>query len=203
MVFIDLLTAELFAIGFAGLGLAYLVCRGYCLYKNGSKNTGYFKSAALPIGVFGFYILLTGLYGQFTWPLPGAYNILFYDVYTLAGLVFIALALALRTEAETHYVGFFGLLVGAMAVYYGNVGYGLGLTSAPLALLGLYSLLGLAGIFGYPMTLIVDKLRSGSKIKGNTWALVVLAFMLCMVFGSLLAIFIAASAVPAHLMNPP
>jgi putative membrane protein len=203
MAFVDILTSQLFATGILGLIIVITTLRAYLLYKNGKKHYRSLRGAAIPLGVIGFYIILSGLYGQFFWPLPGSYNILFYDIFTLSGLMFVAFAWALHSDIDTQPVGFFGLMVGLIAIYYGYEGYILGLTSAPLALFGLYSLYGLAGILSYPMTVLLDRADLGMKIKWVGWYVLAAGFLIFLALGSILAIYIAASAIPVHLASPP
>lgn len=203
MTFIDLLTSQLFVLGFIGLLVASITIREMLLYKSGRKHHSNFKAGALPLTVLGIYAFVTGLYGQLTWPLPGSYNILFYDVYTLMGLLFISLAWTMRSDLDTQHVGFFGLLIGLVTIYYGIVGYNIGLTTVPIALLGLYSLFGLAGVLSYPMTIMFDRATSGVRNRSVWWVVLVVAFLIAIIFGSLLAVFVAASAIPAHLLTTP
>jgi putative membrane protein len=161
------------------------------------------RSGQIPLALLGLYILITGLYGQFTWPLPGSYNILYYDIFPFWGLFLLASAWALHSKLKLQFVGLFSLLVGAMAILYGFAAYNLGLSSVPIAVLGLYGLFGLAGIFGYPMTLMFDRAQEKLKHKWFGWKIIVWIFLIALVLASLLAIYIAASAVPVHLKSPP
>ena len=119
------------------------------------------------------------------------------------GLLFISLAWTMRSDLDTQHVGFFGLLIGLVTIYYGIVGYNIGLTTVPIALLGLYSLFGLAGVLSYPMTIMFDRATSGVRNRSVWWVVLVVAFLIAIIFGSLLAVFVAASAIPAHLLKTP
>ena len=94
-------------------------------------------------------------------------------------------------------------MIGLVTIYYGIIGYNIGLTSAPIALLGLYSLFGFAGVLSYPMTIMLDRANSGVKNRSVWWVILVVAFLIVITFGSLVSIFIAASAIPAHLLKTP
>ncbi len=203
MAFVDILTSQLFIIGFVGLIIVSMTLRAYFLYEHGKRHYRSLKGAAIPLAAMGMYIIITGLYGQFFWPLPGSYNILYYDIFTLSGLLFVSFAWALRSDIDTQPVGFFGLLVGIITIYYGYEAYVLNLSMAPLAVLGLYTLYGLAGILSYPMTVLLDRLDLGLKPKWTGWYAIGITFLLLLTFGSLLAIFIGVSAIPAHLASPP
>lgn len=78
------------------------------------------------------------------------------------------------------------------------MGYAAGLSQAPIAVLGLFSLFGFAGILGYPVTLMLDRAGEGNKNKWMGWRVIILAFWILLMLGSLLAIYIAMMAVPAH-----
>lgn len=204
MPFVDTLTSELFVLGFAGLSVAYMVVRAYLQSRHSARAIGAFKSAIAPFAVFGAFMVISGLWGQFTWPLPGSYNILFYDMYALAGLVFIAMAWSIRSGADLQNVGFFSFMLGFVSIYYGYIGYTLGMTTSPIGLLALYSLFGIAGVLGCPLTLMLDRIRSGARVSVDSrWVALLAIFLIVLVLGSLLAIYIAAAAIPAHLANPP
>ncbi|MGC9132887.1 MAG: DUF981 family protein [Nanopusillaceae archaeon] len=47
------------------------------------------KEGSIIFIILGLFMLITGLYSLFTWTLPGPYNILFYDLYPIAGLLFL------------------------------------------------------------------------------------------------------------------
>ena len=82
-------------------------------------------------------------------------------------------------------------------------GYHLGLTAAPIALLGLYLSFGIAGVLGFPVTLIFDKEEALTKKISVGWVVIMLLFCLFLFLGSMLAIYIGVLAVPAHLASPP
>lgn len=204
MVFIDDLAFQLFAISFAGLLLVYTVLSIYLgCRKKGTYTPDRLKSAILPIAVLGSYMLISGLWGQFAWPLPGAYNILFYDVLLSFGIMLISFALAVKYDARLEYVGLLGFFLGIMVIFYGISGYNLGLTKSPLALLGMYSLYGLAGIFSFPVLLIADRLPGPKKKIRRSWYLIFIIFCILLLLASLLAGYIGIAAIPAHLASPP
>ncbi len=184
-------------LGFSGIIIACLALRA--LSWRGKDNESKARPFAAVLGVLGFYTVATGLYGQFAWPLPGSYNILFYDIYTLWGLLIVGLAWSLRDRLKLQPLGVLATLMGFMSLYYGITGYGLGLTQSPIALLGLYSLFGISGVLGYPATRMFDE----AGRKSGIWKAVGMIFVIALVLGSLLAIFIGAAALPAHLASPP
>jgi putative membrane protein len=172
-------------------------------FKNGKKHYRSLRGGAVPLFVLGLYAIVTGLFGQFFWPLPGAYNIVFYDVYTLVGLLFVSIAWSLRSDIETQHAGMFSLLMGFAVIYYGIEGYLADLAKPPILLLALYSLFGITGVLGYPMTVMLDRSDDGDKLKWKGWKIIAFLFFLFLLLASLLALFIVAEALPAHLMSPP
>lgn len=203
MAFVDLLTSQLFVLGFIGLVILYLVVETFLNFRSGKKHAHLLESGAIPLGLLGAYALVTGLYGQFTWPLPGSYNILFYDVYTLSGLLMVCGAWAMRRNARLGSIGFLAMLLGGMVLIYGFAGYSQNLTLEPLALLALYVCYGLAGILGFPVTVMLDRAKDGVKNKSKLWVVLVVLFGLLLLVGSITSLAIASAAVPAHLLSPP
>ncbi len=204
MPFVDNLAYQLFSLSFAGFLLLYTISSMYLVYRKGKRNFGdYTASASVPLGMLGAYMLVSGLWGQFTWPLPGSYNILFYDPLISLGILLVAFSLSVRYKARLEYPGFLGLMVGVMTIIYGIVGYNTGLTSAPMALLGLYFLYGLAGIFSYPVSLIADRLPGLKKKPWTGWHVVLVAFWILILLASLLSAYVGILAIPQHLLSAP
>ena len=79
----------------------------------------------------------------------------------------------------------------------------LGLTAAPIALLGMYLLYGIAGLLSYPMSLMFDGLHQMKWDKKVVCQIVLWAFWLVLLFASLLSAYVGLAALPAHLANPP
>ncbi|MGC8648906.1 MAG: DUF981 family protein [Candidatus Micrarchaeia archaeon] len=202
-IFVDILTSQLISIGFAGLLIIYLTIEGYFAYKHKEPLIEKVHAASIPLLIIGLYIFITGLYGQFIWPLPGSYNILFYDIYALFGVIVLALAFALKYKTELHYIGFIALLFGFFAVYYGYVGYSLGMTTAPLGMLAMYALFGIGGIASYPLTLAYDKIIEKKKAGSTLDKFFLSVFVLAIIIASLIAFFIVFSAIPVHLKAAP
>ncbi len=204
VVFIDNLAYSLFMISFAGFMLLYLISTIYLDYRKKKKEFSLqLNSAAVPLFMIALYMVVGGLWGQFNWPLPGSYNILFYDPFISFGLVIAAFVASIKFKTKFSFVGFFALLVGIMVIIYGIVGYNLGLTSAPIALLIMYFLYGLAGICAYPVSLIIERLPGMQKSVWVGWSLFLLLFWVLLLFGSLLAGYVGIAAIPAHLLSAP
>ncbi len=205
MAFIDNLAFSLFAISFAGFLLLYTISSMYLIYKK-KKNATFsdtLRSSSVPLGLLGIYMFLMGIWGQFTWPLPGSYNILFYDPLIAFGIILLGYAVSVVYKSKLEYIGALGFFVGLMVIIYGIEGYGIGLTSEPAALLALYFLYGLAGVFSYPVSLIADKLPGLHKNPWKGWHTILVIFWLLLLLGSILSFGIAAIAIPTHLVSAP
>lgn len=138
-------------IGYVGV-LAYLSMRKNDL--TGVKNA--LKGAAIPVGSVGLIATTLGVWGEMVWPLPGSYNILFWDAYVLFGVVFLVLGISMAFNLKLQYAGFFALLSGGVTIAYGWNGYVAGMTKDPLDTLLLFAGFGLAAIMSFPATVLVD-----------------------------------------------
>ena len=204
MVFIDNLAYSLFSVSFAGFLLFYTVISIYLSYKRKGKNfTDHLNGASVPLALIGLYVLVTGIWGQFSWPLPGSYNRLFYDPFVSFGRVLLAFSLVIRLKGRIDSAGFLGLMVGVMVIIYGIEGYGLGLTQVPLAMLAMYFLYGVAGIFSYPVSLLLDRFPGVQKKFWKGWYVILVVFLTVLFLASVLAGFIGAVAIPSHLFRAP
>lgn len=204
MTFIDNLAFSLFAISFAGFLSLYIlasICLSY--RRKGRDFFEYVRGASIPLGIVGGYLLIMGLLGQLTWPLPGSYNMLFYDPMVAFGMVMLSFAVTAKFGRRLNYAGFLGLLFGVMVIIYGVSGYNIGLTEVPFALLAMYIAYGVAGIFAFPVALLIERLP---ELKGQLWIgwyLVLAVFFLSLLAASVIAGYIGVLAVPSHLASPP
>lgn len=204
MVFIDNLAYSLFSLSVAGFLVIYLVLSVYMAYRKNKKDYNERMNGVFaPLLVVSVYMIISAAYGQFAWPLPGSYNILFYDPLASFGLLLLALAITLRYKYRLRYVGFLGLLFGAMTIFYGYQGYLIGLTKSPIALLGMYGFYGLAGIFAYPVSIMMERITMSKNKPGALLTICLVIFLLAMLAAVLLSAYIAIEAVPAHLLSPP
>ncbi len=207
MVFTDNLAYALFSLCFAGFLILYLVVSEYFAFirkdRNYANYTIRLEAAKAPLMLVGAYMMIMGLWGQFTWPLPGSYNILFYDPLLSFGMIVLGLGLTIHFRVKFEYVGFFGLLIGIMTIIYGIQGYSIGLTEEPIALLALYGFFGVAGIFSYPVALIMERIPGMQKSPWIGWTLCLVIFVLAMLAASLLAGYVAFSAIGGHLISAP
>ncbi|MGD0728778.1 MAG: DUF981 family protein [Candidatus Micrarchaeaceae archaeon] len=204
MVFIDNLAYSLFAISFAGFLILYTIISIYLAYRKKQKDfSSYLKSAIVPLAFIGIYMLLMGLWGQFTWPLPGSYNTLFYDPLISFGILLLTFSISIKYNVKLQYVGFLGLMVGIMVIGYGITGYQIGLTAAPVALLLMYLFYGFAGIFSYPTALIADRLPGFKKNFWKGWHLMLILFLAFILLASCISAFVGAAALTQHLITAP
>ena len=204
MVFVDDLALELFMLSLAGIVSLYTTGAAYRYYKsNGTKGIkDSMRSGAIPIGTLGAVMLILGLFGEIAWPLPGSYNILFYDPFMLISITLLGVAASLWTRQNMQYVGIFSMFAGLLAIYYGINAYLMKMTSSPLAMLGLYVAFGIAGVFTYPATLIYDRLPAKSKVS-NIYTSMLIVFWIFLLLASILAAVVGVAAIPQHLLTPP
>ncbi len=213
MGFVDELALELFFVAFIGFLMDYTVIAIYRDYraryirKSNSKVSieSHLQGSIYMFAAIAVFILVMGFYGEVTWNLPGAYDLLFYDPFIMLGILTLGFVLSVKYNQKLQYVGLIALFMGLVLIEYGISGYNLGYTNSPLALLGLYATFGVAGIFAYPTTLVMDKYRENGSNKPLNKSLVIyiILFLIFLTLGSLLAAYIGGVAVPAHLAAPP
>ncbi|MCL5732465.1 MAG: DUF981 family protein [Candidatus Thermoplasmatota archaeon] len=203
MAFIDDLAMELFTLSLVGVVSIYLTGSVYIAYRKGIKDIEeVLKPGVYPLGILGGIITIMGIYGEMTWPLPGSYNILFYDPYLIIGLILIIMAVSIAMKQKLQFTGILALFSGLIAIYYGANAYMDKMTSSPIAMLGLYIAFGLTGVFTYPTTLIYDMLPGKAKVS-KLWTVVLVIFWIGLVVSAVLAALTAIEAVPQHLLSPP
>ena len=203
MAFIDDLAMELFTLSLVGVVSIYLTGSVYIAYRKGIKDIEeVLKPGVYPLGILGGIITIMGIYGEMTWPLPGSYNILFYDPYLIIGLILIIMAVSIAMKQKLQFTGILALFSGLIAIYYGANAYMDKMTSSPIAMLGLYIAFGLTGVSTYPTTLIYDMLPGKAKVS-KLWTVVLVIFWIGLVVSAVLAALTAIEAVPQHLLSPP
>ena len=203
MAFIDDLAMELFTLSLVGVVSIYLTGSVYIAYRKGIKDIEeVLKPGVYPLGILGGIITIMGIYGEMTWPLPGSYNILFYDPYLIIGLILIIMAVSIAMKQKLQFTGILALFSGLIAIYYGANAYMDKMTSSPIAMLGLYIAFGLTGVFTYPTTLIYEMLPGKAKVS-KLWTVVLVIFWIGLVVSAVLAALTAIEAVPQHLLSPP
>jgi putative membrane protein len=223
MTFVDTLAFQLFSLAFVSGLLFYSGIVGYATYRKfGPRATlDHLKAQAVPLGGMGLIIFSIGLWGEVVWPLPGSYNILFFDPYVLLGVVLIAFALSVTFGRRTQYVGFLAAMTGLLSIYYGASAYQLGLTKEPFEMFLLYVALGGTAVFTFPVTLWIDRIileplsTAGAATAEPTGATPMLLAQTKVIFGgfllfllfavgsAILAILIGGGALPQHLSYAP
>ena len=203
MVFIDDLAFELFTLSLVGVVSIYLTGYAYLYYRKGLKDVEtIMRPGAFILGILGVIIVIMGIFGEMTWPLPGSYNILFYDPYLLFGIILVSVSSSIILKQKLQFSGILALFSGLIAIYYGVNAYLDKMTSSPIAMLGLYLSLGLTGMFTFPATLIYDLLPSRDNVS-KFWTLILVLFWVGLIVSSVLAALTAIEAVPQHLLKPP
>ncbi len=203
MVFIDDLAFELFALSLVGVVSIYLKGYAYLYYRKGLKDVEtIMRPGAFILGILGVIIVIMGIFGEMTWPLPGSYNILFYDPYLLFGIILVSVSSSIILKQKLQFSGILALFSGLIAIYYGVNAYLDKMTSSPIAMLGLYLSLGLTGMFTFPATLIYDLLPSRDNVS-KFWTVILVLFWVGLIVSSVLAALTAIEAVPQHLLKPP
>ncbi len=174
------------------------------------------RAGALVLGSLGAVIGLLAIWGEFTWPLPGAYDLFFFDSLALLATLILSFALAVGFRYPTHFVGMLGVVSGFGVMYYGYRAYTLSLTKAPLETLLLFLGFGGVAVLSYPVTLFLDWFVVGPSVPGadplptdptprypKMWTLFLGLFLLVVVLAGIAALAYGFSSAWAHLASPP
>lgn len=163
--FVDYLTIFMGDIVAGFALLLYFVWSGMELQKS--------KAFAPAFGAVGLIGVITGLHMTLTWPLPGTYNIVFGEAFTLYGFVFLAAAFALAKEWDLTPVTIFGLVAGVYALILSAAVLKYGLTKHPTETFLAYLGAGLTGV----LSPVVWKLRNNKVIRVLAIILLVLTLI--------------------------
>jgi putative membrane protein len=163
LAFVDDLAVELFILPLVSLILVYTTARAHRAYQQGEFEEArrYLSDGAPTLLILGSVISILAVWGEFTWTLPGSYNILFDDVFLLLGIIVVSFASSILLGRGVQAAGLLSLGSGLVTVWYGINAYWLGMTKEPEALLALYTLYGLSAIVAYPETRILDRILGG------------------------------------------
>ncbi len=207
MPFIDDLALELITLVMVSGLVVYLTGLTYLEYrKSGPENVeSTLRLGMFPLGFLGAVIVVLGLWQEMVWPFPATsslYNIAFGDVYLVFGIILLAVALTIAFKQKLQIVGFFALLGGIMAIYYGSIIYSEGLTKSPLGTLAMYTSFGIAGIFTYPATYAYDSMAEGKR-PGMGYGVMLIIFWLFFIFAAAFAAIIGVPAVLEHIQSTP
>lgn len=203
--FVDDLAISLFMMAIAGVLLLYMTGGVFLDYRRKGLKSIYdhITPGVVPFMVLGLAIVAMALFGEFVWPLPGSYNILYYDTFLMLGITVLSFSVSAMKRLKLNYVGMLALLSGLMAVYYGIQAYAIKLSNAPLALLALFVTFGIIGILAYPVTLLLDILPGEKSKHPMLWYALLAAFWVFLIIGVALAALLGGAALPGHLVSPP
>ncbi len=185
--------------------------------RNDLERAGtHLREGGVLLGILGLLLGVVALWGEFTWPLPGRYNLFFFDPLMLLSLLLIGFAVATWYRLPTHFVGMLGLVIGAGIAYYGARGYLVSATNDPFETLLMYLGFGAVGILSYPATLYVDWFVTGPRNTGadplpsgpkpanpNMWKVLLGLFLLMVVLAGVAALLYGFTAAWSHIESPP
>jgi putative membrane protein len=184
--------------------------------KDTVRANTHLREGATILGLLGGFLALFGIWGEMFWPLPGAYNLFFFDVVVMLSLLLVAFALAVHQKFPTHFVGMLGVVIGLGVLFYGVRAYQLNLTKDPWTTLLLYLGFGTVAILSYPATLFVDWFVVGPASPGSDplpsppipnypwiWRILLSAFLLVVFLAGLAAVGYGIETTWGHLASPP
>jgi putative membrane protein len=176
MVFLDDLALVEVLLLLAASVLAYGgVMAWWAIRTNDPKGLrGVLRGMAIPLGALGVTTLGLAMWGEMAWPFPSymaGYNIFFFDVMVLMGLVLVAYAVAAAYSLRMQFVGVLALVAGGVTLFYGWTGYTASpaFTKDPFDTLLLYAGFGLAGVLALPATVIVDYYLVRTDAQRTPW----------------------------------
>ena len=174
------------------------------------------RGGAAMLGFLGLFLATLGWWGEFVWPLPGQYNVLFYDPTLFGGLLLIGFAVVIQLKLPTQYLGVAAGVTGLGIAYYGARGYQLGLTKEPLEMFLLFLGFGITAALAFPVTLFLDRyvlepsMSPGSSGAGGTappypaiWNVPIFAFLALAALAGIAAILMGFNTLWSHLQYAP
>jgi putative membrane protein len=218
MAFIDDLTLILDLLILVTVAIFYTSFSVWVQYrrKDSERSLGHLQEGAALLAVLGAGIGLVAIWGETTWPLPGAYDLFFFDPLYMFSLILIAFGIAVWRGLPTHLVGILAAVMGSGIVYYGARAYELSLTKDPLETFLMYLAFGGMGIMAYPATLFIDwfvvgptNARASPLPSGPTpdypwlWRVLVGLFLVVVVVAGIAAVAYGFSSAWSHLQSPP
>jgi putative membrane protein len=184
--------------------------------KDAQRALSHLREGSFILAMLGGLIGVIALWGEFTWPLPGAYNLYFFDPLIMLALLLVAFGTAVTFRLPTHFVGMLGVVIGSGVIYYGSRAYWLGLTKEPFETLLLYLGFGAMAILSYPATLFVDWFVVGPQYAAaaplpstptpaypKLWTVLLGLFLLVVVLAGIAALLYGFSTAWSHLESPP
>ncbi|MGI0133175.1 MAG: DUF981 family protein [Thermoplasmata archaeon] len=174
------------------------------------------RGGAITLGILGLFLSLLGFWGEFAWPLPGQYNVLFYDPTLFGGLILVTFAIVVHLRLPTQYLGVIAGITGLGVAYYGARGYQLGLTKEPLEMFLLFLGFGLTAAAAFPVTLFADRyvIEPATRApSGNSpspappfpriWNLPILLFLVLAALTGIATILMGFNTLWSHLQYAP
>lgn len=186
--------------------------------NDGARAWSHLREGAFVMTLIGGIIGLIALWGEFNWPLPGAYDLYFFDPLMLLALLTVGFGLTTIFRMPTHFVGMMGIVIGCGVIYYGaRADYYLRtVTLDPFETLLMYLAFGGLAIMAYPATLYVDWFVTGrqnpalqpissasSPTSPRLWAVLLGIFLVLVILAGISAAAYGLSAAWGHLESPP
>ncbi len=185
--------------------------------NDAARAATHLREGAFVLTILGGLIGIIALWGEFNWPLPGAYNLYFFDPLLMLALLAVTFGIAVILRLPTHFAGALGLVIGCGVMYYGvRADYYLALTQDPTETLLLYLGFGAVAILAYPVTLYVDWFVQGRQnpslspiasaltpTSPRMWTILLGAFMIMVALAGFAAAAYGLSAAWSHLESPP
>ncbi len=182
-----------------------------------ARAASHLREGAFIMTILGATIGVIAFWGELNWPLPGAYNLYFFDPLLLLAFLTVAFGLTVLFRLPSHFVGMLGVVIGLGVMYYGvRAEYYLKLTQDPIETLLLYLGFGGVAILSYPATLYVDWFVTGRQNASVTplasaptpayprlWAILLGLFIVMVVLAGIAAAAYGLNAAWGHLENPP
>ncbi len=185
--------------------------------NDNARATASLREGAVVMTLIGGLIGLIAVWGEFNWPLPGAYNLYFFDPMLLLALLTVSFGITVLLRYPTHFVGMLGVVIGLGVMYYGvRADYYLALTQDPVETLLMYLGFGAVAILSYPAALYVDWFVTGRQHPSVTpitsaarptyprlWTILLGLFIIMVVLAGVAAAAYGLSAAWGHLESPP
>ena len=184
--------------------------------KDPVRALSHLRQGSFLMALLGGLIGVIGLWGEFTWPLPGPYNLYFFDPLMMLALLLVGFGVTVRLGQPTHFVGMLGVIIGGGVMYYGARAYYLSLTKDPFETLLLYLGFGGVAILSYPVTLFVDWFVVGPRNSSvaplpsdeqptypDLWMALLGLFLVVVVLAGIAAVVYGFSTAWSHLESPP
>lgn len=179
----------LFLLGSASAIIFYLTVISFARYLK-SKKVDLYKvvdGGVMPILVIGICMFMISAYLKVTMSMPEPFIHLILNPVMAASIVFMAFALTVDARKEVHYVGLLALLTGLLTIYYGIIGYQLGVTSVPTDFGIIYASFGMAGVLAFPVSLIMDIAPGMTKKHSWVWGAYLTLFWVFLAIGTVTA----------------